>query len=103
MEKTATLNLRVNPTVKKNAESVLNKLGIPMSTAIDMYLTQIYLVGGIPFELKIPKAPESIDSTRMTSDEIHKKLNQGYNDYLEGKTHKASTVFKKFREKQKKN
>ena len=41
MEKTATLNLRVNPTVKKNAESVLNKLGIPMSTAIDMYLTQI--------------------------------------------------------------
>ena len=103
MEKTATLNLRVNPTVKKNAESVLDKLGIPMSTAIDMYLTQIYLVGGIPFELKIPKAPESLDATRMTSDEIHEKLNQGYNDYLERKTHKASTVFKKFREKQKKS
>ncbi len=102
MEKTATLNLRVNPMVKKNAESVLNKLGIPMSTAIDMYLTQIYLVGGIPFELKIPKAPESIDATRMTSDEIHEKLNQGYIDYLEGKTHKANTVFKKFREKHQK-
>ncbi len=102
MEKTATLNLRVNPTVKKNAESVLNKLGIPMSTAIDMYLTQIYLVGGIPFAIKIPKVPESIDATRMTSDEIHEKLNQGYNDYLEGKTHKAITVFKKFREKHQK-
>ena len=49
------------------------------------------------------EAPESIDATRMTSDEIHEKLNQGYNDYLEGKTHKASTVFKKFREKQKKS
>ena len=67
-----------------------------------MYLTQIYLVGVIPFLIKIPKAPESIDTTRMTSDEIHEKLNQVYNDYLEGKTHKVSTVFKKFREKQKK-
>ncbi len=102
MEKTATLNLRVNPTVKKNAESVLNKLGIPMSTAIDMYLTQIYLVGGIPFALKIPKAPESIDATRMTSDEIHKKIEQGYNDYIEGKTHKAKEVFTKFRAKHQK-
>ena len=39
----------------------------------------------------------------MTSDEIHEKLNQGYNDNLEGKPHKTNTVFKKFREKQKKS
>ena len=49
MEKTATLNLRVNPAVKENAEAVLSKLGIPMSTAINMYLNQISLTGGIPF------------------------------------------------------
>ena len=49
MGKTATLNLRVNPDVKENAESVLEQLGIPMATAIDMYLKQISLVGGIPF------------------------------------------------------
>ena len=41
MEKTATLNLRVNPVVKQRAEEVLNVLGIPMSTAIDIYLNQI--------------------------------------------------------------
>ena len=45
MEKTATLNLRINPVVKQRAESVLSKLGIPMSTAIDMYLNQIALTG----------------------------------------------------------
>ena len=45
MEKTATLNLRVDPTVKANAETVLSRLGIPMSTAINMYLYQIYLTG----------------------------------------------------------
>ncbi len=32
MEKTATLNLRVNPMVKERAEAVLSKLGVPMST-----------------------------------------------------------------------
>ena len=41
MGKTATLNIRVNPDVKENAESVLAQLGIPMATAIDMYLKQI--------------------------------------------------------------
>ena len=37
MKKTMTLNLRVNPTVKQQAEDVLKQLGIPMATAIDMY------------------------------------------------------------------
>ncbi len=41
MEKTATLNLRVNPTVKREAEEVLKQLGIPMATAVDMFLRQV--------------------------------------------------------------
>ena len=48
MEKTMTLNLRVNPTVKQQAEDVLKQLGIPMATAIDMYLRQITLAA-FPF------------------------------------------------------
>ena len=55
MEKTATLNLRVNPIVKERAENVLSQLGIPMSTAIDIYLNQISLVGGIPFSVICPR------------------------------------------------
>ena len=38
MEKSMTLNLRVNPVVKQQAEDVLKQPGIPMATAIDMYL-----------------------------------------------------------------
>lgn len=37
MEKTATLNLRVNPVVKERAEKVLSRLGVSMATAIDLY------------------------------------------------------------------
>ena len=43
MEKTATLNLRVNPVIKQNAEQVLKQLGIPMATAVDMFLRQVSL------------------------------------------------------------
>ena len=47
MEKSTTLNLRVNPTVKMQAEDVLKQLGVPMATAVDMFLRQITLTGGI--------------------------------------------------------
>ena len=84
MEKTATLNLRVNPTVKERAEKVLSQLGVPMSTAIDMYLNQISLTGGIPFSVSLPKAPLSIHADDMTTEEIHQKLEKGYNLFNEG-------------------
>ena len=71
MEKTMTLNLRVNPTVKQQAEDVLKQLGIPMATAIDMYLRQITLTGGIPFSLSLPKAPAALNADTMTDDQLH--------------------------------
>ena len=74
MGKSATLNLRVNPAVKERAEKVLSQLGVPMSTAIDMYLNQISLTGGIPFSVSLPKAPVSIHAYGMTAEEIHQKL-----------------------------
>ena len=98
MDKTATLNLRVNPTVKKNAESVLSKLGIPMSIAIDMYLNQIALTGGIPFTLTLPKAPASVNTAMMSDEDIHEKLQKGYADAEAGNISNAAEVFTKFRE-----
>ena len=99
MEKTATLNLRVNPNVKKRAEEVLSRLGIPMSTAIDMYLNQISLTGGIPFAVTLPKAPDSINADFMTDEEFHAKLQKGYDDMQAGKMQNAENAFAKFRER----
>jgi addiction module RelB/DinJ family antitoxin len=98
MEKSATLNLRVNPTVKQRAEDVLSRLGIPMSTAIDMYLNQISLTGGIPFSVTLPKAPQSVNADFMTADEIHAKLQEGYDDVKAGRVQDAALCFAKFRE-----
>ena len=98
MEKTTTLNLRVNPDVKRRAEEVLSQLGIPMSTAIDMYLKQISLTGGIPFSVTLPKAPVSVNADLMSTDEIRTKLKEGYNDFEKGNVQEAAAAFKKFRE-----
>ena len=98
MEKTMTLNLRVNPTVKKEAEDVLRQLGIPMATAIDMYLRQISLTGGIPFNVALPKAPESINADNMSAETLRRELALGYEDMKAGRTQDAAEAFRKFRE-----
>ena len=56
--KTATMNLRVDPELKQNAEAVLDRLGIPMATAVDMFLNQIVLTEGLPFVPAIPKSQQ---------------------------------------------
>ena len=99
MEKTATLNLRVNPTVKARAEDVLNRLGVPMSTAIDMYLNQIYLTGGIPFDIKLPNAPDSINADFLSDEQLQLKLQKGLEDISKGYVNDAATAFKEFMEK----
>lgn len=99
MEKTTTLNLRVNPIVKQRAEDVLSRLGISMSTAITIYLNQISMTGGIPFEITLPKAPDTINADLMNEEEIREKLQEGYEDAKEGKVRDATSAFAEFRKK----
>ncbi len=54
MAKTAVIQTRVDPEIKQHAQAILKKLNISMSEAISMYLSQITMHNGIPFELKIP-------------------------------------------------
>ncbi len=84
MQKTTTLNIRVNPEDKQAAEAILEKLGIPMSTAITMFLKKVAMSGGIPFSMRLPEAPPEMDASLMTEEEIHRSLDIGYQHYLAG-------------------
>lgn len=55
MAKTETLHIRVKPNVKQKAEETLNDLGLSISEAINVFLNQIILYDGIPFEIRKPK------------------------------------------------
>ena len=54
MNKSATIQARIDPSVKNNAQKILNKLNITMSEAISIFLTQVSLNKGVPFEIRIP-------------------------------------------------
>lgn len=99
MEKTATLNLRVNPVSKKRAEEVLKQLGIPMSTAMDIYLNQIALVGGIPFPVTLPKAPPDLNADLMSEAELSTRLRAGVEQAEAARTQNAAAAFAAHREK----
>jgi DNA-damage-inducible protein J len=71
MSKSATIQTRVDPIVKKNAQEILKKLNITMSEAISMYLSQITLHRGIPFDLKIPN---KLTATTLEESENEKRL-----------------------------
>lgn len=92
MEKT-TLTLRVNPTVKERAEKVLSQLGIPMSTAINMYLNQTSLTDGISFSISLPKTPASMNADLMILEEFYQKLEKNYDDIAAGSVPYAAKAF----------
>lgn len=98
MEKTATLNLRINPIIKNNAENVLKQLGIPMATAVDMFLRQISMTGSIPFAIKLP-APQSINADMMSDAELEKALSDGFKQAETGQLIDFETIEQKFSNK----
>lgn len=55
MAKTDTLHIRIEPSVKQKAERTLNELGLSIADAINVFLRQVILNDGIPFEIRKPK------------------------------------------------
>ena len=97
MEKTTTMNLRVNPVVKQEAEDVLKQLGVPMATAVDMFLRQIALTGSIPFAIALPKAPDSVNADKMPAQQLRSAIQAGLEDAEAGSVQDASAAFSQFR------
>lgn len=54
--KTAAVNARIAPELKEDVESILARLGVTTTQAINMYFEQIRMNKGLPFAVKIPNA-----------------------------------------------
>lgn len=48
---TSTIQVRIDEKTKKSAQQILQKLGMDLSTAINIYLVQIIEQHGIPFPI----------------------------------------------------
>ena len=90
--KSANLYARIEPDVKEKAESILSTLGIPASSAINMFYKQIILQRGLPFEVKTPSAGP-VDISTLSEAEFNEELEKGYTDMQAGRTKNAKKAF----------
>ena len=70
MAKTSSIHVRVEPQVKKEVEEILNNLGMTSTEAINIYLKQIILNSGIPFEIKTPQYSDEMKEAIKEADEM---------------------------------
>ncbi len=60
MGKTDIIHMRIEPEIKEEADSILNCLGLTIADAITIFLNQVILNKGLPFEVKLPISNETI-------------------------------------------
>ena len=66
MAKAEFIRARVDESLKTNSEILFSKLGLSMTEAITLFLTQCELQQGLPFEVRIPN-----EETQKALDEAH--------------------------------
>ncbi len=97
MARTSNIFARVEPEVKEQAELVLEQLGIPMSNAIGLFLRQVVLQRGIPFEVKLPQSkPLSLGT--LTEEQFNIEIEKGLADLSAGRVVSAANVADRMRQ-----
>lgn len=86
MARTSNIYVRVEPEIKEQAELILEKLGIPMSNAVSIFLRQVVMQNGLPFEVKVPNSmPLSLPN--LSEAEFNAEMMRAHEDFNNGKTY----------------
>ena len=90
--RTANVTARVEPEIKAQAEAVMAKLGLPVSTVINMLYREIILWDGLPFRPSVPSGvPKARDE--MTKEEFDARMAIGLEQAKNGISSPADEVF----------
>ena len=90
--KSANVAARVEPEIKEKAETILSELGIPVSTAINMFYRQVVLWNGIPFRPAIP-ANRPLARDEMSIEEFNARMEIGFAQAEADESSPADEVF----------
>lgn len=95
--KSANVNVRVEPEVKEQAEAILEKLGVSVSSFINMTYRQVILRKGIPFAVTVPSELRTRDT--MADVEFDTMMAEGLKQAKEGKSVPMDEAFDRILEK----
>ncbi|WP_369711796.1 type II toxin-antitoxin system RelB/DinJ family antitoxin [Leptotrichia sp. HSP-334] len=81
----ANISIRIDAETKERANELFNKLGLTMTTAVNIFLKTAIRENGIPFELKLEKEPNETTLEAMReADRIARDENvKGYDNIEE--------------------
>lgn len=82
--RSANVNVRVEPDVKKQAEDILEKLGVSASAFINMTYRQVIMKKGIPFSVELPSEIKTLDT--MTDAEFDEMMQTGLKHAKKGES-----------------
>lgn len=91
MARTSNIYVRVEPNIKEQAELVLERLGIPMSNAVSIFLRQVVMQNGLPFDVKIPNKKPLVLSD-LTSEEFNMEMLKAHDDFENGEVYSIEEV-----------
>lgn len=81
--KTITIQTRIDTNLKKNAENILSSIGLDITSAIRLFLTQCVVQRRLPFQAVAPEEPneETIAAMQEAEDIASGKIkSKGYDD-----------------------
>ena len=58
--KSEVIHARIDSNVKNDSQLILNKIGISLSQAVDLFLRQVVLNKGMPFDLTLPQKEDLV-------------------------------------------
>ena len=93
----ANVSVQVDASIKKEAEAILQTLGVPVSVAINTLYRQIILRRGLPFPVAMPQRPKAADE--MSPEELKEKIMKSYKNALDGNARPFEEVFEELEKK----
>ena len=98
--KSELIHIRIEPEIKHKSEQIFKRLGVNTSYAVSMFLSQVILKEGFPFDIQLPKqnnneyvALAKIIESTAGSGKINSKNNNILNLFATGQIDYETAVF----------
>jgi DNA-damage-inducible protein J len=68
--KSVNFNMRMEEQKKQDAEALYRALGMSLPQAVNMFISQSLLVGGLPFEVRLPRYSAATEAAMREARDI---------------------------------
>lgn len=73
--KNVTTSIRIDSNTKQAATELLNELGLDLSSAVNIFLKQVVLQGGLPFQVKYPQYKSEVIEAMEEAEKLSRNPN----------------------------